>query len=159
MPQTPIKCGFKVLKKNHNTPLLWMNKKKHSVHLCNSACWCAFISVMPGVWIWTAPRVILKKLFTVIAAEELPAKHSLSAHCAENSQTRPFNYYFLSVADTHCRANIYQERLATVGEEENRTGGERGQERGMEERGGGGGLLEPGRGHDVPVERNSEKHP
>lgn len=95
----------------------------------------------------------------VVAAEELPAKHSLSAHCAESSQTRPFSYYFLSVGDTHSKASVYQEKWAMLGEEENRTGGERGQERGMEEGGGRGrgGLLEPGRGHGIPVEGNSEK--
>lgn len=65
-----------------------------------------------------------------------------------------------SQSQIHSKANVYREKWATVGEEENRTGGERGQERGMEERGGGGGgLLEPGRGHGVPVERNSRKHP
>lgn len=50
-----------------------------------------------------------------------------------------------------------------MGEEENRTGEERGQERGMEKRREGvrmgGGLLELRRGHGVPVERNSGKHP
>lgn len=132
MPQTPISCGFKVLKRI-TTPLCfgWIKKKKRSVHLCSSACWYAFISVMPGVWIWTAPHVILKKVFSVarclVTAAELPAKHSLSAHCAESSQTRPFSYYFLSVADTHSKGNVYQKkkRWVTVGEEENRTGGER----------------------------------
>lgn len=98
----------------------------------------------------------------MVTTEELPGKHSLSAHRAESSQTRPFSYYFLSVAGTHSKANVYQEKWATVGEEENRTGGER--ERGPRERDGGeerrgGELLEPGRGHGVPVERNSGKHP
>lgn len=44
-----------------------------------------------------------------------------------------------SQSQIHSKANVYREKWATVGEEENRTGGERGQERGMEERGGGGG--------------------
>lgn len=107
------------------------------------------------------------KLFSaacfVVTAEELPAKHSLSAQCAESSQTRPFSYYFLSVSVRHSKTDVYQEKWATVGEEENRTGGERGQERGMEKRREGvrmgGGLLELRRGHGVPVERNSGKHP
>lgn len=84
---------------------------------------------------------MLKKLSSVarcvVTAEELPAKHSLSARCAESSQTRPFSYYFLSVADTHSKADVYQEKRATVGEEQNRTGGERGLARGTEKRGGG----------------------
>lgn len=50
----------------------------------------------------------------VVEAEELPAKHSLSAHRAESSQTRPFTYYSLSVADTHSKVNVYQEKWATV---------------------------------------------
>lgn len=78
------------------------------------------------------------KLFSaacfVVTAEELPAKHSLSAQCAESSQTRPFSYYFLSVSVRHSKTDVYQEKWATVGEEENRAGGERGQERGMEKR-------------------------
>lgn len=97
---------------------------------------------MPGVWIQTAPRVILKKLFSVarcvVTEEELPGKHSLSACCEENSQTRPFSYYFLSVADTYSQADVYHEEWATVGEEANGTGGDRGQERGMEKIGRGG---------------------
>ncbi len=98
----------------------------------------------------------------MVTAKELPAKHSLSAHCAESSQTRPFSYYFLTVADTQSKANVYQEKWVTVGEEENRTGGEREARREgwrKDEEKEEGGLLEPGRGHGVPVERNSEKHP
>lgn len=75
-------------------------------------------------------------------------KHSLSAHHAESSQTRPFSYYFLSVAETHRKADAYQEKWATVGEEENRTGGEKGPGGERKKRGDGRkGLLEPGRGH------------
>lgn len=53
-------------------------------------------------------------------------QHSLSIHRAESSQTRPFSYYSLSVAETRSKVNIYKEDgWATVGEEENGTGGER----------------------------------
>ena len=94
----------------------------------------------------------------MVTAEELPAKRFLSARCAESSQTRPFSYYFLSVSDIPGKVYVYQEKRATVGAEQNSTGGESGKERGMEN-GGEDGYWSQGRGHGVPLERNSGKHP
>lgn len=111
MPQTPVRCWFKVLKRITTLVLLWINEEKKNVILCKSACWYAFISVMPDVWIWTVSSLnSFLVARCVVTAEELPAQHSLSAHCAKSSQTRPFSYYFLSGADTHLKANIYQEK-------------------------------------------------
>lgn len=87
-------------------------------------------------------------------------KHSLSARRAESSQTRPFSYYFLSAADTRTAKQTFIKKNGRRWERgENRTGGER---VGVERRSDGerrGWLLEPGRGHGVPVGRNSGKHP
>lgn len=78
----------------------------------------------------------------------------MSALRAESAQTRPFSYYFLSVAER--QKNVYRGGGGEiVREEENKDrwikrNGEKREE---------GELLEPRRGHGVPAERNSGKHP
>ena len=103
------------------------------------------------------PPVICKSISlaacSLMTAEELPAKTLFVDHGKKSSQTSLFSYYFLSVADTHNKAKIknYMKKIIRKGQVEG------GQER--YGRGGHGGVLVPGRGHSVPVERNSGKHP
>lgn len=85
--------------------------------------------------------------------EELPRKHFLSARRAESAQTRPFSYYFLSVAER--QKNVHQgeeEKKAADSEREGKKTGGLKEMDGKRRRG-------ACWGHRVPAQRNSGKHP
>ena len=171
MPQTPVSCGFKVLKRITTPLLLWMNKKKrmkekkkHPVYLCNSACWCAFIFCRAWCFgFWTAPCVTLKK----VLFRRPQQKNYLQNTLCQRAHKQDHLAIISSQSQIRAaKADVYREKWADGGRggkigqvERDRGPGERGWRRRRRRRRKKGELLEPGRGHGVPVERNSGKHP
>lgn len=115
--KTALKCSC-------NTAWLWVNKKRIFWPLrCRQLIRFSFS--LTAVWIWVALCVIRRfsAACCVVTTEELPRKCFLSACCAESAQTRPFSYYFLSVAER--QKNVYQKKKRSGGQWERRqkTGG------------------------------------